>query len=376
MSAQSPDRTYNNIVFGPAFTTWQSRLTHDPVKMPRSLKPSPPSKGWMPIEVHVDARGLVVDWCDLGSRRFIAPFFEDTVRAALRDNPPRSLRWQTGMDALEALAAEPPDIAPSGFIFHLSRCGSTLVSQVLAASVRNIVISEPPPLDRILRPQPGDPAVTRDRRLRWFRGLVHAFGARRFAEEARLFIKFDSWHTLELPFVREAFPDVPWIFVHRDPVEVMVSHRRLRGRQMIPGGLTLPLLDLPTAAAATLPLDEYCARVLARICSAVLPHLRRGDGRAVDFRALPDAIWAQPGALFDVAYSDAERAAMRAAAKFDAKNPAQPHSADSVAKRCEASDAIRALAQTWLGEIHAELERLTTSPRPSSPRAASRSAIR
>ena len=63
------------------------------------------------------------------------------------------------------------------------------------------------------------------------------------------FVKFDSWNTLDLALIRRAFPDVPWIFLYRDPVEVIVSHMRQRGSQMIPGAFEklMPDVDLNDA---------------------------------------------------------------------------------------------------------------------------------
>ena len=37
-------------------------------------------------------------------------------------------------------------------------------------------------------------------------------------------MKFSSWNVLYLPLVRAAFPVVPWVFVYRHPVEVMVAN--------------------------------------------------------------------------------------------------------------------------------------------------------
>jgi len=42
--------------------------------------------------------------------------------------------------------------------------------------------------------------------------------------EENLFFKFQSRNSLSIHVARRAFPDVPWIFVHRDPVQVMMSH--------------------------------------------------------------------------------------------------------------------------------------------------------
>src|SRR5579885_3088625 len=90
--------------------------------------------GWTPIHITCRLEGAQVDWCHLGDVRFTEPFFEQTIAAALR-HPARMLfRRQTPVAALEAFADEPAALPPRGFIFHLSRCGSTLAAQMLAAS--------------------------------------------------------------------------------------------------------------------------------------------------------------------------------------------------------------------------------------------------
>ena len=86
--------------------------------------------------------------------------------------------------------------------------------------------------------------------------------------------------SLDLPLIRAAFPAVPWIFLYRNPVEVLVSHSRRRGAHVIPGVLSVPPdLDQP------MPLVEYAARVLARICEAALDVLPDPLATFADYRS-------------------------------------------------------------------------------------------
>ena len=55
------------------------------------------------------------------------------------------------IDVLLEWQEQSPGLPPSGFIFHMSRCGSTLAARMLAASPRNIVLSEADPIDYVLR---------------------------------------------------------------------------------------------------------------------------------------------------------------------------------------------------------------------------------
>ena len=332
----------------------------------------PDLAGWTPIDVRWQNARLLVDWCRLGDVRFTDPFFEQTVARLLRDPARMFFRHQTPVETLEYLTGAQPAVPPTGFIFHLSRCGSTFLAQMLAALDQNIVISEAPAIDQVLSAHRRDPRITDARRIAWVRGLVSALARPRRGDERHVFVKFDSWHTLELPLLAEAFPDVPWIFLYRDPVEVLVSHQRQRGSQMIPGGLDPRLLGLDPSAAAALSLDEYAARVLAQIADAALAHAPLGRARFVNFRQLPAVLWESLGEFFGVEWSAADIARMRAVAPFSAKNPTLPHHDDSAAKHAAGSDEIRRLAATWLGDIHAQLEqrRLAPGAQPAAAAAA------
>ncbi len=113
---------------------------------------------------------------------------------------------------LGEIASSRSSLRPTGFIFHMSRCGSTLVSQMLAASSENIVLSEAAPIDDILRAHFRDPGVTEEQQVQWLQWLVGVLSWRRFPAEKNVFIKFDCWHVMFLPLIQRAFPDVPWIF--------------------------------------------------------------------------------------------------------------------------------------------------------------------
>ncbi len=311
---------------------------------------------WTPIHIAWRPEGAQVDWCRLGDTRFTEPFFEQTIASALR-HPARLLfRRQTPVSALEALESDSSSLPPRGFIFHLSRCGSTLAAQMLAALPQNLVISEAPPIDQLLNAQRRDSTLTHARRLAQFRGLIRALGRPRCHDERHFFIKFDSWHVLELPLILEAFPDVPWIFLYRDPVEIMVSQHRLRGTQMIPGIIDPRLFDLESAAVIHMSLDEYCAQVLARISVAAAMQARLSHGRLVNFTELPAVMGKSLGGFFGVEWTPDDLARMQRAALADAKNPSLPHADDCAAKQHEAGAEIRRLADALLREPYARLE--------------------
>ena len=69
---------------------------------------------------------------------------------------------RTPVEVLTRWREERPGLAPTGFVFHLSRCGSTLVSQMLAALPQNVVLSEAGPINDALRAHLRAPGVTDD----------------------------------------------------------------------------------------------------------------------------------------------------------------------------------------------------------------------
>ena len=312
--------------------------------------------GWTPMRILWRDARPVVEWCHLDEGRFTQPFFEQTIMRAVPHPFNQLFRHQTPIDALGELHAVHPGIAPTGFIFHLSRCGSTLISQMLAALAQNIVISEAAPLDSVIRANFRNPVVTDEERLLWLRWMVSALGQRRHAEEKHFFIKFDSWHTLELPLIARAFPDVPWIFVYREPLEVMVSHVRQRGGQMLPGWVDPRQLGLDLQAVSEMDLDEYCARVLARFCEAVLEYKATGTRRFVNYNQLPEVFFASLLEFFGVQDNDEELERMREVTQYNAKLPSFYFSPDTQTKRLEATELVQHLAAQWVAPLYEQLE--------------------
>src|SRR6185437_2103705 len=147
-----------------------------------------PGKGWVPLDAGWRAGEFCVDWCHLGDAPLREPFFDDTLAKCLALPFNQLFRPRTAIAALGDWARSEPGLAPSGFIFHMSRCGSTLVAQMLAALARSVVLAEAGPIDAVLRAADGREAPDDDRRALWLRWMVSALGQRRRGDEDRLFI--------------------------------------------------------------------------------------------------------------------------------------------------------------------------------------------
>ena len=299
---------------------------------------------------------MLVDWLHFGEERLGEPFFGDDIRRVLRQPFNQLFRLRTPMTALAEWQQRQPGLPPNGFIFHMSRCGSTLLAQMLASSPHNIVVAEAAPIDAVLRARQTCPGLTEEEQLRWLQWIIGAFGQRRSGGERHLFIKFDSWHMLDLALIRRAFPAVPWIFLYRDPVEVMVSHMNRRGSQMVPGIVSPLQYGIDPAEGMAMPPQEYCAQVLEVICQAALQHCHDGTARLVNYAQLPQALDDVVMPHFGLACTAAERARMAEVMRFNAKAPAFPFTADAAAKQAQATAAVRAAAEQRLGPGYRQLE--------------------
>jgi len=246
---------------------------------------------------------------------------------------------------------------PAGFIFHASRCGSTLVSQMFGAVESNLVISESPLIDFVLRSQVNETVIGDEQRALWLRWVIGVLGRTR-GKASRTFVKFDSWHVMHLPLVRRAFPKVPWIFIYRDPLEILVSHHQQPGSQMVPGTLDPRPLGIHPAELHQMPLEEYGARVLAAVLETAAIHTQTHDGILINYTQLPEAACSFIPRVFGVECSSNDVERMRNAARFHAKNPSLDFEPDGEKKREEAGENLTELAKKWLWTPYERLEAL------------------
>jgi hypothetical protein len=174
---------------------------------------------------------------------------------------------------------------PVGLVFHMARCGSSLVSQLLKEYTDLVVYSEPMPINEILAPPQVQTRVRMVAAIRSLAGLFALHAARPFV------IKLSSWNTLYCELLTEAFPNTPWVLCVRDPLEVAVS---LQGQP--PGWLQQGSAPMDVLATVVDPErrarnpEAYTAQVLAAFCAAAA-RLDAGRGKLIRYEQLPAAVW-------------------------------------------------------------------------------------
>ncbi len=284
------------------------------------VSPDPPSggtAGWIPIRMKFHAPQPRAKWIYAPDIRFTEPYFEDNVRICLRD--PFTALFQREMPLLPG-----ETIRPDGFIFHMSRCGSTLVSRSLAAAESTWVIAEAPPLDEVV--QANDPE-----RARWLEWMVSALGPPEGSRKSYI-VKLDAWHIRNLPLIRTVFPEVPWIFVYRHPLEVLVSLLHQPGLQAVPGLMDPAIFGLRDDDRA-LTRQQWCIKVVESFMTAALRFRDDPKGLFVNYDELPAAICGSIARHFGLRLTDEDQTRVETATRFDAKNPFTGFESDVEAKK-------------------------------------------
>lgn len=315
---------------------------------------------WLPIRAWRSDREWAIDWCRFGQQPLCEPFFRDSVEVALRRPFNLAFGRRTGFDALLDWQARSPGVAPTAFVFHASRCGSTLLAQVLAGLASHVVLSEPPPLDAVLRAHHDDPSVA-DTQPAWIAALLSAWGQRRRGTERALVAKLDAWNIFELPLLRRAFPSTPWIYLYRDPLAIVASHLQEPGRHMVPGLVGASPLAMAMDPHAMVSRPEYVARVTGLLLAAGFEQCRSHGGIAVNYDELPQAIGGRLAGVLGVDPSDAARAV--SGLQRHSKRPREAFEPDDLRKHEALDEGVREQVARWATPPYRALEALRARQR-------------
>lgn len=228
---------------------------------------------------------------------------------------------QLALDRIREFDQQNPDavhVLPfSGAIFHESRCGSTLSSNIVMAmnpAEHRIYVESKPPINALVSCGMEYGRCSREVVAQTFRDVVFLMQRSNDPAEKRFFIKFQSMSTFHIQTVQLAFPQVPWIFVYRDPVQVMMSYIKDGG-----GGRKKSMLRAPTnykcnymqrsppkvtrgivqqsfnRPAEQVTSVEYCAAHLASLSSSAVTAMQEHDnarmGTPINYQSLPDVLW-------------------------------------------------------------------------------------
>jgi hypothetical protein len=312
-------------------------------------------RGWLPVDaVVVDGRpGLW--WMEMSGVSLAEPFFQQTVERARKEN--RAERF-TEFDVLLQLEKQLDSVAPTGFIFHSSRCGSTLVANACRAVSNSIVLSEANAIDKLIARfiTDADNPVKESLYSVFLRGAIHALAQRRFGNEQHLFIKFACCSVAQLERIKRVWPNVPWLFIYRDPVETIVSNMKDVPPWLIDNDRRV--LSSIIDGDAEIGLEELCARTIGSFYSTAY-NLADRNSMLLNYNQLSVPVIASVLNFFkiDLSTEELETIARTSETYSKAVSGTRAFVADAETKQRQASDLIRELSERWAEEPYRLLEK-------------------
>ena len=285
-------------------------------------KPSPIA-GWIPIKLYPEDESLLCRWLYVGDNDFTEPFFDETISVCRRLPENGHLkRSMSTTDVLVDWQKEIDEVEPTAFIFHISRCGSTLISQMLGIQPSNIILSEVPFFDDLLRygkKHDCMPAI-----LPQLKAAVALYGANRSGKYKQLFIKTDSWHIHFYKKLRALYPAVPFFLLYRKPDEVLRSQQKKRGMQAIPNLLEADIFGFDKVKISTMPLDEYMGMVVESYLTGFLNILQNDKAAfAINYHDGAMQVVNTIASVTNLQITDETKLLMQTRAGFHAKFPEQ-----------------------------------------------------
>jgi hypothetical protein len=238
---------------------------------------------------------------------------------------------------LDSLPLPSGPLSLRGYIHHIWRCGSSLLCRQLETFPRTVALGEPYFLADLLSKPGQSPSLVAER----IRKLIGAVCTALEPIADRVIIKWPSHLSQHAAEIAAALPEVPGLFLHRAPVEVLASMERN----------PLGLFDkLPDSYRGRLAVGRGATNSFAAVASVIAANCDAAAAvktlRHVDYARLPMATVTDIAPYFGFTVDAAAATAMIAAAVPHSKDNSRQRtfSSDSQSKRDEASAEAHMLA--------------------------------
>jgi hypothetical protein len=291
-----------------------------------------PAENRVPFKLINTGATLQCKWTNTRSKRFTEPFFDETyAKLRVLDPKNRSQPYISDLDEMHHQGQVLDAVTPAVIIFHVSRCGSTLVSQLFASSGRFIVLSEVPFFDKILS-LPFSAANVEEAKIPgYFSSALNFYGRKRDTEEEHVVMKTDCWHIFFYKELRNLFPSTPFVLMYRSPDEVLHSNLKKPGWQTIPELVDPRIFGLP-GMPEHYQRDIYTATIIEKMLAKYL-EVAQTDGNSllVNYSEGAMPILKKIAAFAKLEFDDNELAVMEDRSRYHSKDPEELFNKEPVA---------------------------------------------
>ena len=305
---------------------------------------------WIPYDF--DVRTAEIHWC-VPQGRAVQPFYDEYLTHCRQHLVNALVVPRSSIKSLLCFADRLPELPdPSGFIFHLSRCGSTLVSGCFAELEHCSVLSESPLLTDILLAR----HLSLDDKKALLRLCLYLQG-RPTAEQPNVIVKWNAWDIFFWELIREIWPRVPVLFLTRDPVEILASHMKHTGRHMS-GDLALAHVHKVLAASDGFTiLPDYRIKVLQGLMTKMLNVCQNDNVFLWDYAMLDESALMKIFSCFKIEIASYQSMRLRLRLTRHSKSPHLRFQTDSAEKRSSLPPEQVDCIQSLLSDLHKALIR-------------------
>jgi hypothetical protein len=288
-------------------------------------------------------------------------------------------------------------VPPTAVIFHQSRCGSTLVSNLLAAAMppgHTRVYSEAPAALTALQACASHVTTQpclEDSHVQLVRDVFYLMGrATRPLLPQYVYYKLSSIGAHNIEIFQKAYPQTPWAFVYRDPTEILMSHlkhyynrvaegnplseqympiclRHYGEASYIPSPYMMQVVTAQGRTLESLSPEEYCAAHVASLGEAAVAAYERTAEQAgslftwfFPYTMLPHMLWETMVPALQGPVSEAQRVRMQHVARYYSKGrgprAGEVWKEDAIAKRGSAPDSLHRAVRTFMEPTYQKLQ--------------------
>ncbi|PUA26619.1 MAG: hypothetical protein B0W54_23030 [Cellvibrio sp. 79] len=280
---------------------------------------------WLPYRYQPKRR--VVNWL-IPVGHATEPFQDEYISRCCQQLFNQIFQPRSSLEIAIQQGAASVEVQPAGFIFHLSRCGSTLISGCLSELETTCVFSESPLLTELLL----DNKLSAHEHQTCLRAFINLQAAA-FAARPQMIIKWNAWDIFRWELIRELYPQVPAIFLVRNPLEILASHQRSVGRHMSGDPTLAGFNPVFTAQSIDQSILDKRVQILRCLLQAMGEKLLDQNIRLVDYQRLRAQEVVAVFAWFGCVVAEQGFLKIQKRMQFHSKTPGQVFIADSVNKQ-------------------------------------------
>ena len=305
-------------------------------------------EGFFPVKLEYVGGVVFFVLRKLHENIFSEPFFH----SALQKLPPPSsaeILFYSLHDIKKETIYIPP-ITPSGFIYHLSRCGSSIVAQTLSEIHKIRVISEPEIIIKLVNLKKNKIITNAELEILLIT-LVHFWGQNNKGDSYRLIIKFSSLATSIYAYIQKIFRETPSIFIIRNPVEIMVSLINNPSFLIIEFNQLLPMsairINISVQELENMSIEEYIALLIRQN----LLHITRNYDKntlLIDHLEIPDVIEPRIVDHFNLISSFNDRIKIHSRIQYHGEDASKKYENDTQWKLSKVTPAMNDAAEKYV----------------------------